>query len=414
MRDQTLQLIRRGYRWADGLRPDPPTAPWAVATRLLGRHAVLIGGPAGVRRFYDPRLRRRGSLPAPVQLVLFGRDTVHGLDDAAHHHRKALYLQVLTADAVADLGRRAEQEWQAVTRRWASGAPVRLFDEAVQVLGAAVLPWAGIPVTSAELPHRAQQLADIVDGFGTPGRPFARAALARAQLGRWAAGLVRQTRLGQIHPAPGTALHAVATTRDLRGRPLPARVAGVALLNFVRPTVAAAWYVAFAGLALHEHPEWRHRLADPGSEPDLGAAERVVVAFAQEVRRRYPFVPVLAAVAREDQDVLGVPVPRGGLVVLDVHGTDHDPAHWPDPDRFDPDRFLTGPIDPDTLVPQGGGDVATGHRCPGEDVVLTMIAVAARTLTRLDYTLPPQDLDIDLSRVPTRPRSGVLLTPTDR
>ena len=92
VRDQTLQLLRQGYRWAGGLRPDPPTAPWAVPTRLLGRRAVLIGGPAGVRRFYDPRLRRRGSLPAPLKLVLFGRDTVHGLDNAEHHHRKALYL----------------------------------------------------------------------------------------------------------------------------------------------------------------------------------------------------------------------------------------------------------------------------------------------------------------------------------
>jgi cytochrome P450 len=42
----------------------------------------------------------------------------------------------------------------------------------------------------------------------------------------------------------------------------------------------------------------------------------------------------------------GVRVPRGGLVVLDVHGTDHDPEHWPDPDRFDPDRFLNGSVDP--------------------------------------------------------------------
>jgi cytochrome P450 len=41
-------------------------------------------------------------------------------------------------------------------------------------------------------------------------------------------------------------------------------------------------------------------------------------AFAQEVRRLHPFVPVLAARARCAQDVLGVPVPRGGLVVLDV------------------------------------------------------------------------------------------------
>ncbi|MCF7547306.1 MULTISPECIES: cytochrome P450 [unclassified Pseudonocardia] len=362
-----------------------------------------------MRRFYDPRLRRRGSLPAPVQLVLFGRDTVHGLDDAEHHHRKALYLQVLTADAVADLGRRAEQEWQAVTRRWASGAPVRLFDEAVQVLGAAVLPWAGIPVASAELPRRARQLADIVDGFGTPGRPFARAALARAQLGRWAAGLVRQARLGQIHPAPGTALHAVATARDLRGRPLPARVAGVALLNFVRPTVAAAWFVAFAGLALHEHPEWRHRLADPGSEPDLGAAERVVVAFAQEVRRCYPFVPVLAAVAREDQDVLGVAVPRGGLVGARRARHRSRPGALARP-RPLPDR-PGRPGDPGTA-----GRWRRGHRAP----LPRRGRRAHHDRRRRPHARPAglhaaaQDLDIDLSRVPTRPRSGVLLIPTNR
>jgi fatty-acid peroxygenase len=174
----------------------------------------------------------------------------------------------------------------------------------------------------------------------------------------------------------------------------------------VRPTVAVAWFVAFAGKALHEHPEWRERIAS--------GDERAVDAFVQEVRRLYPFVPVLAAKARETQDVLGVRVPRGGLVVLDVHGIDHDPVRWPDPDRFDPERFLVGPVDPDTLVPQGGGDVATGHRCPGEGVTLTMLAVAVRALARLPHAVEPQDLDYDITRIPTKPRSGVLLTPRDR
>jgi fatty-acid peroxygenase len=169
----------------------------------------------------------------------------------------------------------------------------------------------------------------------------------------------------------------------------------------VRPTVAVAWFVAFAGKALHENPQWRDRIA-AGDEAALDA-------FAQEVRRLYPFVPVLAARARAAQDVLGNRVRRGGLVVLDVHGTDHDPAHWADPDRFDPGRFLQGEVERDALVPQGGGDVATGHRCPGEGVTLTMIAVAARALAGLTDRVPDQDLGYDLSRIPTLPRSGVVL-----
>ena len=275
-------MLRDGYPWAGRLRDG--TA--AVPARVLGRRAAVVGRPAGVRRFYDPRLTRRRAFPMPIQLVLFGPGTVHSLDDAEHHHRKAMFLEVLTPDAVAALGRRAEQEWESSVRRWAGRDRVVLF-------------------------------------------------------------------------------------------------------------------VAFDGKARHEHPDWRRRIAD-GDEPALAA-------FVQEVRHLYPFVPVLAAPTRTAQDVLGVPLPRGGLVVLDVHGTDHDPAQWPDPDRFDPDRFLEEGVDLDALVPQGGGDAATGHRCPREAVTLTMLALATRVLARTPHTLPPQDLGYDLSRIPTRPRSGVVL-----
>ncbi|HVL85464.1 MAG TPA: cytochrome P450 [Pseudonocardia sp.] len=395
MADRTLELVRRGYPWGASIRGGAD----AVPARVLGRRAAVVGGPAGVRRFYDPRLRRRGSLPKPLQLVLFGPGTVHALDGAEHHHRKAMFLDVLAPEAVAALGVRAEQEWASAVRRWRDD--VVLFDEAVHVLTAAVLPWAGVPVTPDELPRRARLLAEVVDGFAAPGPAYLRAVVARARLGRWARRLVRRVREERLRVAPGTALAAAAAARSADGRPLPERVAAVALLNVVRPTIAVAWFIAFAGRALHEHPQWRDRIA-AGDEAALDA-------FVQEVRRLYPFVPVLAARTRQAQDVLGVPVPRGGFVVLDVHGTDHDPALWPDPDRFDPERFLHGPVDPDTLVPQGGGEVTTGHRCPGETVTLTMLAAAVRTLARVPHTLPPQDLAYDLSRVPTRPRSGVVL-----
>ena len=42
-----------------------------------------------------------------------------------------------------------------------------------------------------------------------------------------------------------------------------------------------------------------------------------------------------------------------------------------------------------------------------------MLAVAARVLARTPHTLPSQDLGYDLSRIPTRPRSGVILQPSD-
>jgi fatty-acid peroxygenase len=395
--DRTVDLIRTGYPWGERVRQGRA----AVSTRVLGRRAAVVGGPEGVRRFYDPRLRRRGAFPLAVKLVLFGPGTVHGLDDAEHRLRKAMLLGVITPESVAELGERAQREWASAIEGWAGREQVVLFDEAVQVLAASVIPWAGIPTGAQELALRARQLATVLHGFAAPGRAYARAVRARWQVGRWAARLVRQARAGEIRPPAGSALAAVAAARDNRGKLLPLRTAATELLNVVRPTVAVAWFVAFGGAALHEHPRWRERIAGG----DGAAAE----AFVQEVRRLYPFVPVLAARARCAQDVLGVRVPRGGLVMLDVHGTDHDPAQWPDPDRFDPNRFLQGPMDPDALVPQGGGDVSTGHRCPGEGVTLTMLAVAVRALAGLTRSFPSQDLRFDLSRIPTRPRSGVVL-----
>ena len=395
--EQSQNMVREGYLWGPRLRGSAD----AVPVRIAGRRAALVGGPEGVRRFYDPRLQRRGAFPLPVKLVLFGPGTVHGLDDAEHHARKAVLLSVLTAPRVSALAAEAEQGWADRTAAWPGRDRVVLFDEAVQVLGTSVMRWGGVP-DGEDLPLRADQMAAVVHGFGKPGRAYVRAAVARVELGRWAQGLVRRVRDGRTAAPAGTALHAAATATDRSGRLLPERVAATELLNVLRPTVATAWFVAFAGQALLEHPEWRQRIAD-GDRPAL-------LAFCQEVRRHFPFTPFLAAATRTRQDVLGVDVPRWSLVVLDVYGTLHDPAHWDRPDAFLPERFLGDEVDPDLLVPQGGGEVGTGHRCPGEDVVLTMLAVAVRALAGTALALPPQDLRPDLTELPTRPRSGVVLT----
>ncbi len=390
--DRTLQLLVQGYAFPGRVRGSAT----AVRTWLLGQPAVLVGGREGARLFYDTsRFQRAKAIPRPVRRTLFGEGAVHGLDDEAHRVRKTMLLSAVSPESVARLTAIAERRWDEVAATWPARGRVVLFDEATRVLAGSALEWAGAAPTDEQLPSRTQDLVAMVDGFGGgPRHVSARQARKRAE--RWAGALVRATRAGRLSPPPGSPLAVVSAAPGL-----DERLAAVELLNLVRPTVAVAWFVAFEALALHTHPEWQVRLR--------GAGEEVFTAFADEVRRLYPFVPVLGARARHAFTAEGQRFRKGQLTVLDVYGTDHDPALWPDPERFDPDRFLAGRPDAYSFLPQGGGDPGTGHRCPGEGVTVAMMVVALRLLLRVAPEVPPQDLTFRLSRMPTRPRSGVVL-----
>ena len=96
-------------------------------------------------------------------------------------------------------------------------------------------------------------------------------------------------------------------------------------------------------------------------------------------------------------------------MLLDLYRQDHDANLWPQPYSFDPERFLNREPAPDELVPQGGGDARTGHRCPGEDVTVALLATLAGRLAELDYEVPEQDLTISLRRIPALPRSRFVM-----
>jgi fatty-acid peroxygenase len=184
---------------------------------------------------------------------------------------------------------------------------------------------------------------------------------------------------------------------------LPAEVAAVELLNLLRPVVAVGRYVVFSALALHRHPGWRDAIA--------AGDDTAVRWFAQEVRRFYPFFPVIGGRATRDLDWSGEQVRQGDWVLLDLYGTTHDPAIWEQPERFLPQRFDGLVVEPNTLIPQGGGDYHADHRCPGEPVTVELVEAAIRMLTReLEYDVPVQDLRVSLRTFPARPRSGFLVS----
>jgi fatty-acid peroxygenase len=266
----------------------------------------------------------------------------------------------------------------------------------------AVCQWAGIPVSAEEARQRTAEFSAMIDGAGSAGPRNWRALLVRRRTERWARALVDAVRGGQFQLPFDSPLNVIARHRDADGELINRKHAAVELINLLRPTVAVARFIAFAVLALHEHPHARARIA--------AGDDAFLTMFTQEVRRYYPFFPAVGGRASHDFEWHGLRFEKGTWVLLDLYGTDHHPDIWGDPEVFRPERFERWESSGFDLIPQGGGDHYAGHRCAGEFATIDLVKSAARLFaTEIAYDVPVQDLSISLRRMPTLPASGMLI-----
>jgi len=396
------RLFRDGYWALEGLwRGSDALSRWV---RLAGRPALVVRGDDGARLFYNNALfRRHRAAPTFVANPLFGRGAVHGLDDAAHQQRKQVFLSVLTGAEIQRLVDEVERDWTDHVATWPGRGRIDVYQEAVWSLGASVIRWSGAhpPSNPREL---VGDLAEMVDHFGSAApkvAPARRRARRRAE--SWAATAVAASRLALTPGEPRRPVDVIASAVDVDGAPLDERTAAVELLNLLRPTVAVAWFVAFTAAVIADHPDLRAGLCTVTGTP----ADRE--AFAHELRRTCPFVPALAARARSEVTWQGHRLRRGQRLVLDVWSTNNLPSRWPQPAVFDLHRFTRNLHTAYDFIPQGGGDPAHGHRCPGEPVTIRIIEVCAQHLADLAFTMSPDDRTYPKTAIPTRPKARLIV-----
>ncbi|GLY35207.1 cytochrome P450 [Amycolatopsis sp. NBRC 101858] len=100
-----------------------------------------------------------------------------------------------------------------------------------------------------------------------------------------------------------------------------------------------------------------------------------------EVLRCYPLWMLMRRTL-EEVDLGGTRIPAGAEVIVSPHALHHDPASFPDPDRFDPGRWAperVAQLPKGAFVPFGaGGRQCIGNRFAQNEIVITVATVAAR------------------------------------
>jgi cytochrome P450 len=122
----------------------------------------------------------------------------------------------------------------------------------------------------------------------------------------------------------------------------------------------------------------------------------------RETLRLYPPVHMGMRVAARDLTFHQYRIPAGTRVIYSIYLTHRLVENWPDPDRFDPDRFHRPPVGsrpPYTYIPFGGGP----RNCIGSSFgLLETKTVLARLLQTFEFELLTTD---------ARPHMGATLEP---
>nr|UUB32624.1 cytochrome P450 CYP315A1 [Dendroctonus rhizophagus] len=87
-----------------------------------------------------------------------------------------------------------------------------------------------------------------------------------------------------------------------------------------------------------KHPEVQSRLrTEPTESPYLKNTVK-------EALRLYPVAPFLTRILSEDIQIKGFDIPAGTVLILSIFTSGRDSASFPEPQRFDPDRWADGRV----------------------------------------------------------------------
>jgi len=417
-----LPMLREGLRYGD-------IAHW----RFGLKHVYQLNHPALVREFFITHHAKTGrGLIMQRSKDILG-DNLLTNPEPEHGRQRHLVQPAFHRERVLGYGRVMLACAEEVTASWGDGRVIDLH-EAMQQLSIAIVSRALLDVEveadTADIRAAADSIFELFGIFTMPlGEyllrmplpPVLRFRKKRARLDAIVQRVIAERR--RAGSDRGDLLSLLLSAANGEGRGLTDErirdeCVGVILAGF--ETVASA--LAFALHLVATHPHVGARLcaeleAVLGNRPvcpedyDQLAYARMVVC---EALRLYPPVPAVARTVEDPFELAGYAIAPRSFLLVSQYTMHRDARFWPDPLRFDPERFTPAAVagrDRFAYFPFGAGP----HQCLGEpfawmESVLVLAAIVQRYSVeavgprepnvRVAVTLRPKDLFVRLHRRP--------------
>ena len=396
-----------------------------------GKHLLFVSDPRLIKELLiDRRAQYAKMMRYPAVLRLLGEGLLVSEGDAWRRQR----LLTQAAFKPGELDRKVQwmrpvterflQRWQAAASRHGVLDVEPEFPRLTQLL-------AGILALGPAFHERAEAIFEITEAVkhNWPVRPSSifqamwpapdrgRAARLEAAIQALDEEVFRLVRRHLSDRSDnGSALETLIAGAEKQAQPftekeLRDQAVNLFFAGFETTTAGLCWTCK----ALSDHADVRGRVyaevdAVLGQRaPERGDLERLeyLGRVLDESLRLYSPVHALSRTANEDSGVGGYAVPRGCTVTVSMHATHRLPEHWPDPERFDPDRFL-----PERCAARSNYayiPFAVGHRnCIGGAVaILESKLILALIAQRYFLDVAPGEKPRPYAGTTMRPRDGL-------
>ena len=356
---------------------------------------VMVSDPAAVKQVFtgDPRVFHAGEGNEILRPFL-GDNSVLVLDEKAHMSQRRLLLPPFHGERMQGYEAKMAEIAAREIESWPTGTPYRLRPRMQAITLEIIIETVFGVDGGARLGQLRAALREFLNlttdpkmilpvVLGGPERlrrfpPFRRRV---ERVDALIHGLLAERRAARDLDQRDDILSLLVAARHEDGSPMSDREIRDELLTLLvagHETTATA--LSWAVERLARHPQ---KLARLRAEV-LAGEDAYLTATIQETLRLRPVIVLVVRRLTEPVEIGGYEIPAGAALTPSIHLVHRDPAIYPEPDRFLPERFLDNPPGTYTWIPFGGGV----RRCLGAAFAQFEMAVVLRELVRRHEIAP--------------------------